>query len=273
MSSNNQLPLEKVRSRLPVPSLLPGPPSRNASNVSLPQSKERPAPSRAPLSRQRSRLGDNPSRVETRTDNNPLSPPDGSISSPFSRRPPAGERTHTEQQSAERTEAIWAEMQHTLEEVELSASSGTYVFSSAHSKALEGLRTAQIALAQGWARSETEEEAHGDQAETKAPNKGSVTAEVLSPPGTEEGEKTQQGRGRSDSMESSKSQLEEETENDIALARKRREANDKYFRIVNSTVKDVVAKLEDVAKAMKGVEAESKEIWGDKDSVELDSDG
>jgi uncharacterized protein DUF5315 len=164
-------------------------------------------------------------------------------------------------------------MQHTLEEVELSASTGTYVFSSAHSKALDGLRTAQIALAQGWARSETEEDTHGDQTEARAQAKESVKAEVLSPVDTPETEQAQHGRPRSDSMESSKSQLEEETENDIALARRRREANDKYFRIVNSTVKEVVAKLEDVAKAMKGVEAESKEIWGDKDSVELDSEG
>jgi len=37
---------------------------------------------------------------------------------------------------------------------------------------------------------------------------------------------------------------------------------DRYFQRVNAGVLDVVAKLEEVAKAMKGVEIESREIWG-----------
>jgi hypothetical protein len=57
--------------------------------------------------------------------------------------------------------------------------------------------------------------------------------------------------------------MEEETEVDILLARKRREANDRYFQRVNQGVLDVVAKLEDVAIAMRAVEQESKELWGD----------
>src|SRR5204862_3686372 len=55
--------------------------------------------------------------------------------------------------------------------------------------------------------------------------------------------------------------LDEETEKDILLARKRREANDRYFNRVSSGVLDVVAKLEEVALAMRAVERESKEIW------------
>lgn len=43
---------------------------------------------------------------------------------------------------ADRTDALWAEMQTTLEEVELNAVSGTHVFGAEHSKALEGLRAA-----------------------------------------------------------------------------------------------------------------------------------
>ena len=70
-----------------------------------------------------------------------------------------------------------------------------------------------------------------------------------------------------------KSQLEEETENDILLARRRRLANDRYFERVNKGVVDVVAKLEDVAKRMGGVEMESKEIWGEGDSMESGSSG
>ncbi|WP_248790891.1 hypothetical protein, partial [Escherichia coli] len=44
--------------------------------------------------------------------------------------------------------------------------------------------------------------------------------------------------------------LEEETERDIQLARKRREANDRYFEQVNRGVLDVVSKLDEVAGAM-----------------------
>jgi hypothetical protein len=279
MSTSNQTPLEKTRSRLPAPTLFVGPPSRNASSSSLVQSKDRPTITRNPLSRQKSLLSENRPRTDARIDNQISSSEVATVTSPFTRRPHVAERTQTEQQSAERTEAMWVEMQHTLEEVELSASSATHVFGPDHSKALEGLRTAQIALAQAWARSETEEEAHGEQVEMKAPEKALVTADVLStnaatdPPGTTaKTEKQQQGRERSASLEG-KSRLEEETENDITLARRRREANDKYFRIVNTAVKDVVAKLEEVAKAMKVVETESKEIWGDRDSVELGSEG
>jgi len=120
------------------------------------------------------------------------------------------------------------------------------VFGAGHSKTLEGLRLAQAGLAQAWARSEGEGEADGLAVERE------------------------EGRGRSGTVGSGKSLLEEETEMDVALARKRREANDKYFQRVNKGVLDVVAKLEEVAKAMKGVEMESREIWGDRDSVEGD---
>ncbi|OJD09571.1 hypothetical protein ACJ73_10215 [Blastomyces percursus] len=67
--------------------------------------------------------------------------------------------------------------------------------------------------------------------------------------------------------------MSETTERDILLARKRREANDRYFDRVNSGVLDVVAKLEEVALAMRVVERESKEIWNDTtDDVENDND-
>jgi septum formation topological specificity factor MinE len=61
--------------------------------------------------------------------------------------------------------------------------------------------------------------------------------------------------------------LEEDTEADIILARKRREANDKYFQRVNEGVLDVVAKLEEVANAMKAVEQESRDIWTENESA------
>ncbi|KAK5001649.1 hypothetical protein LTR28_012418, partial [Elasticomyces elasticus] len=61
--------------------------------------------------------------------------------------------------------------------------------------------------------------------------------------------------------------LEDETRADIALAGQRREANERYFRRVNESVLDVVGKLEDVAKAMRGVEERTREIWGDGESL------
>ena len=99
--------------------------------------------------------------------------------------------------------------------------------------------------------------------EDKAVGEAPVTADVLAGDlgGVGAGERA--ARERSGSLESERSRLEEETENDIALARRRREANDRYFRVVNTAVKDVVAKLEDVARAMKEVELESKDIWDD----------
>src|SRR5277367_5432359 len=61
------------------------------------------------------------------------------------------------QSEGARTDALWAEMQATLAEVELSAARGTHFFGPEHSAALEELRKAQIALAQAWARSEADE--------------------------------------------------------------------------------------------------------------------
>jgi len=62
-------------------------------------------------------------------------------------------------------------------------------------------------------------------------------------------------------------EMEKETEADILLARKRRETNDRYFQRVNEGVLDVVAKLEEVANAMKAVEQESRDIWGENESA------
>lgn len=156
----------------------------------------------------------------------------------------------------DRADALWAEMQNTLAEVELSASSGSHVFSAQHAKALDDLRTAQLALAQAWAKSESEEDNHYPE-DSDANIGGSGTAAVQASAGV-------RGKGgRNDTLERN---LEEETERDILLARKRRETNDKYFQQVNSGVLDVVAKLEDVANAMRQVEKESKEIWSEGES-------
>lgn len=149
-------------------------------------------------------------------------------------------------------------MQATLAEVELSAVSGTHVFGAEHSKALEELRTAQIALAQAWARSEADDVVeHPDGVGVDSvKGKGVLGNDSGEEPG---------------GAERNGSKLEEETEGDILLARKRREANDRYFKRVNGGVLDVVGRLEEVAAAMGKVEKESREIWNESDSMDTGS--
>ena len=181
---------------------------------------------------------------------------------------------------AERTDALWAEMQSTLEEVELSAANGTHVFGPEHSKALEELRAAQIGLAQAWARSEADDAVESADKESKGLGSrtaggmlGSEGRSVLDTLGTDgaKGSTVASGSLRPGSSGAAApqrrgSRLEEETEADILLARRRREANDKYFQRVNGGVLDVVAKLEEVAVAMRAVEQESRDIWGEDES-------
>jgi Disordered region of unknown function (DUF5315) len=161
-------------------------------------------------------------------------------------------------------------MQSTLEEVELSDVNGTHVFGPEHAKALEELRAAQIGLAQAWARSEAD-----DAGETADKGVGGGKGLALGSEGRSELDtvgSTVSGRPGSSSGigaagERIGSKLEEETEADILLARRRREANDRYFQRVNGGVLDVVAKLEEVASAMRAVEQESRDIWGENESA------
>jgi hypothetical protein len=251
--------------RDPPPSLFLGPPSQNASNVSLPalppsgpsSNLSSLAPSRAPLVRQRSQ------RMPTRLDTSP-----DMVGPAIPRNP----RQDSEvKRQADRTDAQWAEMQSTLEEVELSAVNGTHVFGPEHSKALDGLRVAQIGLAQAWARSEADEAVESADKESKgfSAARGTEGRSLLDTMGTDGGKgSTAKGStvasGSVPGIERFGRGLEEETEADILLARKRREANDRYFQRVNDGVLDVVAKLEEVANAMQAVERESRDIWGDE---------
>lgn len=140
-------------------------------------------------------------------------------------------------------------MQATLAEVELSAFSSAHVFGSAHSAALDELREAQIALAKVWGRGEANEEEE-EEAETV---------------------KVKSGQGKEDGKLDGKTDGESGEEEDIAEARRRREANEKFFSRVGKGVVDVVGKLEGVAQAMAKVERESREIWDGSDSVESGS--
>ena len=215
--------------RAPPPSLFLGPPSRNASNISLPlNSPAIAAQPRVPLLRSRSTRGpDIPSANLGRSRPQPSSQPS--------------------QIEGDRTDALWAEMQATLAEVELSAFTSTHVFGSAHSAALDELREAQIELAKAWGRGEADEqEAEED-----------FRAKAESSKGEEEKEKNGEG--------------ESEEEGDILEAKRRREANEKFFTRVGEGVVDVVGKLEGVAQAMAKVERESREIWSGSDSVDSSS--
>lgn len=212
--------------------------------------------------------------------------------------PPLQTAPYTRRESTratDRTDALWAEMQATLEEVELSASGGTRVFGPDHDRKLAELRAAQIALAQAWARSEAD--GAMEPAETTAgggtgagSGSGAGAGAAVGGAGSVSTERGAAGTGaelKTDGTEGARSvgtaggssarpgsagvgaerlgqKLEEETESDIQFARKRREANDRYFQRVNQGVLDVVAKLEDVATAMRAVEQESKDVWGDE---------
>ncbi|KAI9847138.1 MAG: hypothetical protein M1838_000995 [Thelocarpon superellum] len=258
--------------RQPPPSLFAGPPSHNGSQVSLPialppnlnpSNLTSPvlALPRAPLFRNRSGRGTF-GRSDERTE-------PGSVTSPLRSGP--RQQLHDEgRKQADRADDLWAEMQRTLEGAELSAVRSTHVFGAEHSKALDGLRTAQIALAQAWARSEADDvtnpsdvegEGEGEAAPAKADRETATVADGA--PDSALKNTPAPAPAAEAGKEKRADQLEEETESDLLQARKRREANDRYFHRVNAGVLDVVAKLEDVAIAMRGVKHESRDIWNE----------
>lgn len=184
---------------------------------------------------------------------------------------PRNRQTSEVRRQVDRTNAQWAEMQSTLEEVELSAVNGNHVFGQEHNRALEGLRVAQIELAKAWARSEADEAVENGDKDSRAYStaRGTEGRSLLDTVGTDGRASTTRGSTAGSGVpgfERFGSSIKEETETDILLARKRREANDRYFQRVNGGVLDVVAKLEEVANAMKAVEQESRDIWGDTES-------
>ena len=129
---------------------------------------------------------------------------------------------------------------------------------------MEELRKAQVELARAWARGEEGEEQNDDSNSdegldlhtTGQSTMGEKSAVLASDRGAKMGHASKGSAGQDSGTKArfgTKTQLEEETENDILLARKRRLANDKYFERVNKGVVDVVRKLEIVAEKMGGV--------------------
>ncbi|UNI19747.1 hypothetical protein JDV02_005908 [Purpureocillium takamizusanense] len=258
-------PKSRAKQREPPPVLFLHP-SPGASHVSLPGALAPGAQIPGPASTRR----DQPTlerSVSVRS--GPGAP------SEVQQRPGRALLTAASTRSADRTDALWAEMQATLEEVELSASGGTHVFGPEHDHKLTELRTAQIALAQAWARSEADDAIEttldGDLAPSAGDDLRNIMVNLAEAPwaGADETDAAKSTVGTTSGRPESSSggadllgaKLEEETEVDILMARKRREANDRYFQRVNQGVIDVVAKLEDVAVAMRAVEQESKDVW------------
>ncbi|KAK4555105.1 hypothetical protein LTR86_007871 [Recurvomyces mirabilis] len=240
-------------SRLPAPSLFVGPPSRNASQLSVSRQGLDPTKPRDPLNRQRSAL--------VRSGNTK----DGTD---------AKDKDHampTLKKASEReADAKWREMQSTLNEVELTAQSSTHVFGESHAAALEELRRAQIELARAWGRGNEEKGSPTNPQADRFSEAESIARDRQTGVGGGGG----RNRGNTDASASTvlsdesvlsnstaRSQLEDETAQDIKLASERRAANEAYFKKVESGVKEVVKKLEVVAEAMRGVEGESRSLW------------
>ncbi|KAI5303949.1 hypothetical protein KEM56_007031 [Ascosphaera pollenicola] len=174
-------------------------------------------------------------------------------------------------EDADSADILWREMQDTLAQVEVSAATNDPVFNASHLKSLHQLRNKQLALAKAWARSEFDEVADhfgGENGNSLAPSvsaSGARAPPQMSLPVQPDVARRQ--LGTEDDLGSAHA-LDEKTENDLALARRRREANDRYFDRVSSGVLDVVATLEDVALALRAVERESNDIWSDSEESE-----
>ncbi|KAI0843625.1 hypothetical protein F5Y06DRAFT_7876 [Hypoxylon sp. FL0890] len=263
-------------------------PSPAASHVSL-SGMMAATPAVPPAATTATNARENPSGASTQQSQAPTSlARTSSLLNPRNRATVTRLQTADSARTADRTDALWAEMQATLEEVELSASGGTHVFGPEHDRKLAELRAAQIKLAQAWARGEAEDSIETTAANNEVPNLKGALSEIgiSAAAGTGLGPtmSATSGRAAAEGTEGAKStagtgsarpgssgtgrerlgaRLEEETERDILLARNRREANDRYFSKIDQGVKDVVEKLEEVAIAMSAVEEETRNIWGD----------
>jgi hypothetical protein len=170
-------------------------------------------------------------------------------------------------------------MQTTLNEVELTAQSSTHVFGASHARALDELRDAQVALAWAWGRGNEESGLLNSASLDNAISQFSMDGERCGSATEESGGEPRKTRQRADTQASmstvlsdesvrsedtakeSRAQMEDETAEDIRRASERRGKNEEYFRMVEKSVGDVVSKLDIVAEAMKGVEAESRSLW------------
>lgn len=140
-------------------------------------------------------------------------------------------------------------------------------FGSAYSESLKVLRDAQIALAKAW----TSETAPKEQ-RAKAATEVTPAQPARVPTGSDALPKPTIDKGAAPTattiQEAREADLdqwgnpEEETQSVVDLARKRREENDDHFKQTQSSLTDLMVKLEAVTEGMKQVRRESLKIWG-----------
>jgi len=229
--------------RLPAPSLFVAPPSHNANYNDLalgPKDNDPSSPQSTILS---SQISNSPASTRNRNRANTASTTDSQYDRSRRRSSvlPPGGRTQRPRPSKAQINTQWADLQNTLQDIELSAGQ-THVFGPSHAEALRDLREAQIALAKAW-----------------GPGPDDIPpAHVV--------EKAKDVKGNEKSKEKKKEE-QRGGEQDLSDAAARREANEKYFALVKRGVEDVVAKLDRVGSAMEKVELESREIWSEGDSL------
>ncbi|KAF2223630.1 hypothetical protein BDZ85DRAFT_175872, partial [Elsinoe ampelina] len=256
--------------RLPAPALFVGPPSRNASNVSL----ARPGPSRPNTSH----APDSPLTRPARPSVSPPGSPKQATGSILDLTRTTSNIPLRPRPSKSSIEAQWSDLQRTLNEVETAApgsgvgiggwTGGATVFGAGHGKALQELRDAQIRLAEAWgptAGREDDEQADDETAKTKArkDKKGGKDAKGERNVSGKSTEESAAGLSDTDSERGVKARPQRDGEEDLKNAAERREKNEEYFLKVKAGVQDVVAKLDEVSKAMRKVEGEGREIWDD----------
>lgn len=258
--------------RLPAPTLFVGPPSRNASQLSVSRQGTDPA----------SKTG-RPNTNRQKTNLSRFYYADGDGARDESAKEDR-EESAFQKPSEKSIDTKWREMQNTLNEVELTAQSSTHVFGANHAKALDDLRNAQVALAKAWGRGSEEKvkptsedvgeinigrfsAAEGPQTSPERIHRQRTHTEASASTVLSDESDLSEG-----SAKSGKSQLEDETAQDIKLASERRAANEAYFKKVDQGVKEVVERLEKVAEAMRGVEGESRSLWSNSDRSGSDSE-
>lgn len=320
-------------SRLPAPTLFVGPPSHNASNISLalkhthtasstqhhPPSPTKlrhertastspsPSPGTSPGAPARNQVGKPPfsnANAKSNADADSAAGVGGGEKRGVG--VSAGEREKAgrpRRPTAAQIDAQWAELQSTLRDIEASASSGVHVFGPAHAGALDELRRAQVELARAWGpvdfrgkgdadsngetsgdeggegqgqgqgqqKEEGEQNGNGNGNTSTGAAAGAGTAPRSStdkpPDTTSTRPKPPQPQQQPSIGLSPSDPLSASTAADLSAAAARRRANEEYFARVKGGVQEVVSRLEEVSAAMKKVEEQSREIWGEGESL------
>ncbi|SMQ50639.1 unnamed protein product [Zymoseptoria tritici ST99CH_3D1] len=257
--------------RLPAPTLFVGPPSRNASQLSIARPPTQDTNSKPSTTRLRSNLAGSSSPPQARNDHRTTDAAAAAAAAPPLRKA-----------STKNLESRWKDMRATLNEVEITAQSSTHVFGEAHAAALDTLRQAQVELARAWGRGSESRPSSSSTAHSPS-NSAGGGVDIHRFKGADDlaFDRANRVRKRGDTntsastalsdesglseerAKSGETRLEDETAQDVKLASERRAANEAYFKKVDSGVKDVVAKLEKVAEAMRGVESEGRSLWSE----------